>query len=87
MPGESSYAALRIRPMGETLTRYHVSLDVADKAGVLANVAQAFAHHDVSIQTVRPGMPNSLASRMALPLRSEKTEPLMAPGAVGAEGS
>ena len=51
--GDSSYAALRIRPMGETLTRYHVSLDVADKAGVLANVAQAFAHHDVSIQTVR----------------------------------
>jgi len=50
---DSSYAALRIRPMGETLTRYHVSLDVADKAGVLANVAQAFAHHDVSIQTVR----------------------------------
>ena len=51
--GESSYAALRIRPMGETLTRYHVSLDVADKAGVLAGVAQAFAQHDVSIQTVR----------------------------------
>jgi homoserine dehydrogenase len=51
--GESSYADLRIRPMGETLTRYHVSLDVADKAGVLANVAAAFAHHDVSIQTVR----------------------------------
>jgi homoserine dehydrogenase len=51
--GDSSYAALRIRAMGETLTRYHVSLDVADKAGVLANVAQAFAAHDVSIQTVR----------------------------------
>jgi homoserine dehydrogenase len=51
--GDSSYAQLRIRPMGETVTRYHVSLDVADKAGVLANVAQAFAVHDVSIQTVR----------------------------------
>jgi homoserine dehydrogenase len=51
--GDSSYAALPIRPMGETITRYHVSLDVADKAGVLANVAQAFAVHDVSIQTVR----------------------------------
>jgi len=51
--GESAYAALRIRPMGETPTRYHVSLDVADKAGVLANVAHAFAAHDVSIQTVR----------------------------------
>jgi homoserine dehydrogenase len=51
--GESSYAALRVRPMGETPTRYHVSLDVADKAGVLASVAQAFATQDVSIQTVR----------------------------------
>lgn len=51
--GDSSYAKLRIRPMGETVTRYHVSLDVADKAGVLASVAQAFALHDVSIQTVR----------------------------------
>jgi homoserine dehydrogenase len=51
--GESAYADLRIRPMGETMTRYHVSLDVADKAGVLANVALAFANHDVSIQTVR----------------------------------
>jgi homoserine dehydrogenase len=51
--GDSSYAALPIRPMGETVTRYHVSLDVADKPGVLANVAKAFAAHDVSIQTVR----------------------------------
>ncbi|MDQ1695420.1 MAG: homoserine dehydrogenase [Frankiaceae bacterium] len=51
--GESAYADLRVRPMGDTPTRYHVSLDVADKAGVLANVAQAFAAHDVSIQTVR----------------------------------
>jgi homoserine dehydrogenase len=51
--GESSYADLRVRPMGETLTRYHISLDVADRAGVLATVASAFAEHDVSIQTVR----------------------------------
>jgi homoserine dehydrogenase len=52
-PGESAYADLRIRPMGQTMTRYHVSLDVADRAGVLAAVAQAFARHDVSIATVR----------------------------------
>ncbi|MDQ6874506.1 MAG: homoserine dehydrogenase [Actinomycetota bacterium] len=51
--GESSYADLRIRPMGETQTRYHVSLEVADQPGVLAAVAQAFAAHEVSIQTVR----------------------------------
>ncbi|MBX6722850.1 MAG: homoserine dehydrogenase, partial [Dactylosporangium sp.] len=52
-PSESNYADLRIRPMGEVLTRYHVSLDVADRAGVLAVVAGVFAKHDVSIQTVR----------------------------------
>ncbi len=40
-------------PMGRTVTRYHVSLDVADKAGVLAAVAQAFASQDVSISSVR----------------------------------
>jgi homoserine dehydrogenase len=52
-PGESAYADLDVRPMGEARTRYHVSLDVADRAGVLATVAQAFAAHDVSILTVR----------------------------------
>jgi homoserine dehydrogenase len=50
---ESNYADVRIRPMGEVTTRYHVSLDVADRAGVLAAVAGVFAEHDVSIQTVR----------------------------------
>jgi homoserine dehydrogenase len=39
--------------MGETLTRYHVAMDVDDRAGVLAAVANAFAEHGVSIQTVR----------------------------------
>ena len=52
-PGESSYADLPVRPMGDTRTRYHVSLDVADRAGVLAQVATAFAGHGVSIETVR----------------------------------
>jgi homoserine dehydrogenase len=51
--GESAYADLRIQPMGEVLTRYHISLDVADKAGVLAEVATTFSRHDVSIRTVR----------------------------------
>jgi homoserine dehydrogenase len=52
-PGESAYAARGVLPMGETLTRYHVAIDVEDRAGVLAAVATAFAEHDVSIQTVR----------------------------------
>jgi homoserine dehydrogenase len=52
-PGESAYAALPLRPMGEVVTRYHISLDVADRPGVLAQVAHVFAENDVSIETVR----------------------------------
>lgn len=52
-PRESAYAALPVQPMGEVLCRYHISLDVDDKAGVLAAVATAFAEADVSISTVR----------------------------------
>jgi homoserine dehydrogenase len=51
--GESTYAQLEIRDMGDVLTRYHVAIDVEDRAGVLASIAQAFARHNVSIQTVR----------------------------------
>jgi homoserine dehydrogenase len=52
-PELSTYADLPVRPMGDTLTRYHVSLDVADRPGVLAPVAEAFARHGVSIQAVQ----------------------------------
>jgi len=51
--GESAYADREVLPMGQTRTRYHVAIDVEDRAGVLAQVALAFAEHDVSIQTVR----------------------------------
>ncbi|HNV15384.1 MAG TPA: homoserine dehydrogenase [Dermatophilaceae bacterium] len=52
-PGESAYADLPLLDMGQALTRYHISLDVADRPGVLAQVASAFADHEVSIETVR----------------------------------
>src|SRR5690606_24085734 len=52
-PRESAHAQLPIRPMADTPTRYHVSLAVQDKPGVLAQVAQVFAEHDVSIATVQ----------------------------------
>jgi homoserine dehydrogenase len=51
--GPSAYADLPARPIAETPTRYHVSLDVADVPGVLATVATEFARHEVSIATVR----------------------------------
>ena len=52
-PGESAYADLPLLDMGQALTRYHISLDVADRPGVLAQIATAFAEHEVSIETVR----------------------------------
>jgi homoserine dehydrogenase len=52
-PGESTYKDLPILAMGQAQTRYHIRLDVADRPGVLAQVALAFAEHDVSIETVR----------------------------------
>jgi homoserine dehydrogenase len=52
-PGESTYQELPILSMGQAMTRYHISLDVADRPGVLAQVALAFAEQDVSIETVR----------------------------------
>ncbi|MFC9892073.1 homoserine dehydrogenase [Nocardia sp. NPDC127579] len=52
-PGESVYAELPIAPIGDTPARYHVNLQVEDVPGVLAKVAGEFAHHGVSISTVR----------------------------------
>ncbi|WIM95636.1 homoserine dehydrogenase [Actinoplanes oblitus] len=52
-PSESNYAELTVRPIGESMTRYHISLDVAERPGVLATVAGVFAQHEVSIATVR----------------------------------
>ncbi|MGL4172709.1 MAG: homoserine dehydrogenase [Actinomycetota bacterium] len=62
-PGESAYADLPIRSMGEVRTRYHVSLDVTDRPGVLAQVARVFADHNVSIETVRQSLTGSGSAR------------------------
>ncbi len=69
-PGESAYAALRVSPMGEVVTRYHISLDVADKPGVLAQVATVFAEHGVSIDTVRQQGNNGEASLVVVTHRA-----------------
>jgi homoserine dehydrogenase len=52
-PGESSYAARPVSKIGSVLTRYYVSLEVADVVGVLATIADVFSEHGVSIETVR----------------------------------
>jgi len=52
-PKESKYAQLAVAPMGVISTRYYVSMNVADKSGVLATVAAEFAKREVSIAEVR----------------------------------
>ena len=52
-PGESTHAQLEVLEMGRARTRYHISIDVDDRPGVLAQVAQQFAELGVSIRTVR----------------------------------
>jgi homoserine dehydrogenase len=52
-PRESAYASLPVRPMGTLRTRYHVSLEVADRPGVLSTITGEFAHHGVSIAAAR----------------------------------
>jgi homoserine dehydrogenase len=52
-PGESTHAQLEVLDMGQARTRYHIAIDVDDRAGVLATVAHVFAEYGVSIKTVR----------------------------------
>jgi len=51
-PEPATYAELPVVPMADALTRYYVALDVADRPGVLAPVAERFARRGVSIKTV-----------------------------------
>ncbi|HEX7428177.1 MAG TPA: homoserine dehydrogenase [Mycobacterium sp.] len=52
-PRESKYAKLPISPIGFIPTRYYVSMNVADRPGVLAAVATEFGKREVSIAEVR----------------------------------
>ena len=52
-PRESNYAANAVLPMADVHTRYAVRMSVTDRPGVLSRVAEVFAAHGVSIETVR----------------------------------
>jgi homoserine dehydrogenase len=69
-PGESAYAQLPVSPMGDVVTRYHISLDVADKPGVLAQCATVFADHGVSIDSVRQSVKDGEASLVVVTHRA-----------------
>lgn len=52
-PGESTYRQLPLASIADITTRYHVSMQVKDRVGVLARVAAEFSEHKVSIAQVR----------------------------------
>ena len=52
-PRESNYADNAVVPIDEVFTRYAVRMSVPDRPGVLSRVAEVFAAHKVSIETVR----------------------------------
>ncbi|GAA4180669.1 homoserine dehydrogenase [Gryllotalpicola koreensis] len=49
---ESTHADLPVLPVSAAVTRYHVTLHVADQPGVLAEIARIFAENGASIETV-----------------------------------
>jgi homoserine dehydrogenase len=52
--------------MGTVPTRYHVSLDVADRAGVLAAISGEFARRGVSIAAVRQTGGDGTSARLVV---------------------
>lgn len=52
-PGDSTYANLPVADFGQVLTRYHIDMQVCDRTGVLADLAQIFAKNNISMRAVR----------------------------------
>jgi homoserine dehydrogenase len=53
---DSVHANLSVLSIDRVQTRYQITLEVSDQPGVLARIAQTFADHDVSIETVEQGV-------------------------------
>jgi homoserine dehydrogenase len=67
-PAESFYADLPVLPPEAAVSRFQVRLDVADRPGVLAQVAAALAGLGVSIEAVRqtPGSPGQGSAHLVI---------------------
>jgi homoserine dehydrogenase len=62
---ESTHSDLPVLDMGKVVTRYQITLDVADQPGVLAAVARILSDGGVSVETVQQSVP-SLTGAIAL---------------------
>lgn len=65
-PAESAYAELPLASAEQLTTRLQVTLEVADRPGVLAHLATAFADRGVSIESVRQHPAHEGAATLAV---------------------
>jgi len=63
---DSIHANLPILDMGRVQTRYVIQLEVNDQPGVLAQIANLFSEHGVSIETVEQSVQNGSAVTASL---------------------
>jgi len=55
---EPTRSEVPVLPIASVVTRYQITLQVADRPGVLATIANLFSEHDVSVEAVQQSVPD-----------------------------
>ena len=63
---DSTHANLEALPVQFVNTRFQITLEVSDKAGVLAKIASIFADHGVSVETVQQSTASNSAALLTI---------------------
>ena len=63
---DSTHANLEALPVQHISTRFQITLEVNDKAGVLAKIASIFANHGVSVETVQQSVSKNNAALLTI---------------------
>jgi homoserine dehydrogenase len=63
---DSTHANLEALPVQFVNTRFQITLEVSDKAGVLAKIASIFANHGVSVETVQQSAASNNAALLTI---------------------
>ena len=63
---DSTHANLEALPVQFVNTRFQITLEVSDKAGVLAKIASIFAGHGVSVETVQQSVATNSAALLTI---------------------
>lgn len=63
---DSTHANLDALPVQHISTRFQITLEVTDRAGVLAQIASIFASHGVSVETVQQSVSKNSAALLTI---------------------